>query len=445
MFTIFHTADWHLGQSFHGYERHEEHEAFLHWLRQQLLAEQPHALVLAGDVFDTINPSAKSTRMYYGFLADVRREMPELHLVITAGNHDSGSRLEAPADLLSALNIRVVGTIQKDETGAIDLNRLLVPLKSTAGILQAIIIAMPFLRPSDVPKLNEANDAYLDGITDLYQQAFERATQLAASDKIPIIALGHCHVQGGAESPDSERRITIGGSESMSPKAFPADASYVALGHLHKAQKFQSGRICYSGSPIPLSFTERSYEHRIMKASFSESKLADVEGLMIPTAVPLLTVPAKPASLDEVLEQLEQLPDRPKASQSDTSETQSGETQADTTNTDKIQTDAKQAAVGPAAFLEVRVLDDGPDPTRCQKIEDAVHGKHVRLASIKLERPESTSTAEADGVPLSLDELQTIDAEQIFRNAFQEKYDDSPDDSVLTAFREIVAELETNR
>lgn len=434
MFTIFHTADWHLGQSFHGYERHDEHVTFLFWLRQQLRQHQPHALVIAGDIFDTINPSARATRLYYEFLADVRREMPDLHLVITAGNHDSGSRLEAPADLLSSLQIAVVGTIQKDETGSIDIDRLLVPLKSAEGALQAVVIAMPFLRPSDVPKLDEAEDLYLDGITAIYRQAFEQVKARFATSDVPIIAIGHCHVQGGAETPDSERRIVIGGSEALSTTAFPVGATYVALGHLHKAQKFQSQRICYSGSPIPLSFTERNYEHRILKVEFKSDKLSNVTDLMIPTSVPLLTIPHTPSPLVDVLTQLEQLPDKPKPEK----QTASVEPSAPIDNETRED-------IGPAAFLEVRVLNDGPDPTRCRKIEDALQDKHVRLASIKLERPKSPSKDDLEDTVLSVDELKTLDAEQIFQSAYREKFADDADESILKAFREVVAELEANQ
>lgn len=429
MFTIFHTADWHLGQSFHGYERHDEHANFLLWLQQQLVLHQPNALVIAGDIFDTINPSARATKLYYEFLANVRAEMPQLHLVITAGNHDSGSRLEAPADLLSALQMSVVGTVQKDETGTIDLDRLLVPLSSADGTLQAMVIAMPFLRPSDVPRIADAKDAYMEGIAELYQQTYDAAQQRKGNADIPIIAIGHCHVQGSEESVDSERQITIGGSEALSANAFPEKAAYVALGHLHKAQKFQSDRICYSGSPIPLSFSERSYEHRILKVSFDKASLQEVVDLKIPTWVPLLTVPPKPATLEDVLKELEQLPEKPAANKK-------------TTAANKANAEQQNS---PAAFLEVKVLNDGPDPTRCRQIEDAIQNKHVRLASIKLERPEGNKTEAAHDAVLSLDQLQTLNAEDIFISAYKEKYDDDPEDDILNAFRKVVAELETNQ
>lgn len=455
MFTIFHTADWHLGQSFHGFERHEEHVAFLSWLRQQLQQHQPQALLIAGDIFDTINPSARSTRLYYEFLADLRKEMPHLHVVVTAGNHDSGSRLEAPADLLASLDIAVVGTIQKDESGQIDIDRLLVPLTNSSGQKDAMVIAMPFLRPSDVPKVDNVDDAYLDGITALYRQAFDRARQISAGADLPIIAIGHCHVQGGSESPDSERRITIGGAEALSTAAFPSAASYVALGHLHKAQKFQSKRICYSGSPIPLSFSERVYEHRVLKVCFDGAELHRVDDLMVPTTVPLITIPqgSVPATLEEVLLQIDQLPDRPEESPeaTDNADQQAdlqSDDEVDVSSQTKLDTSKNQSSMpslGAPAFLEVKVLNDGPDPTRFHKIAEAVRSKHVRLASTKLESPKQTEVAHVETEVLSLDDLQTLDAEQIFANAYREKYEGDPDQSILNAFREVLLEVEAGQ
>ena len=93
MLTVFHTADWHLGQSFCGFDRDFEHAAFLDWLLHELQSHQPDALLVAGDVFDSINPSALSQKRYFDFLASAHELLPALQIVITAGNHDAGARL----------------------------------------------------------------------------------------------------------------------------------------------------------------------------------------------------------------------------------------------------------------------------------------------------------------------------------------------------------------
>jgi exonuclease SbcD len=87
---VFHTADWHLGQTFHAFDRDYEHGRFLEWLLQALAERKPDALLIAGDIFDTINPSAAAQKRYFGFLAEARRRLPALQIVVTAGNHDAG-------------------------------------------------------------------------------------------------------------------------------------------------------------------------------------------------------------------------------------------------------------------------------------------------------------------------------------------------------------------
>ena len=102
MLTVFHTADWHLGQTFHGFDRDYEHQQFLDWLLAELRIRKPNALIVAGDVFDTINPSAAAQRRFYTFLADTHAALPELQIVLTAGNHDAGARWKLRPDCWTA-------------------------------------------------------------------------------------------------------------------------------------------------------------------------------------------------------------------------------------------------------------------------------------------------------------------------------------------------------
>ena len=411
MLTVFHTADWHLGQSFFGFDRDYEHAAFLDWLLQELQSHQPDAMLVAGDVFDSINPSAQSQRRYYNFLARAHALLPELQVVITAGNHDAGARLEAPNQLLNSLNVSVIGTVSRDEQGTIDLQKCLVPLKNRAGIIEAIVLAVPFLRPSDVPLLTEATDPYLDGIRELYRQVTNAALQFK-SEHCPyaaIIAMGHCHLTGAQESVDSERRLVIGGAEALNADTFASEIAYVALGHLHKPQHFREGSIRYSGSPIPLSFAETGYEHQVLRLKFDDGQLQSVDAMQIPRSASLKTVPSHgAASIDDLLPQLTTLD--------------------------------LDGSLPPEQhpFLEVRVVEDQPDPTRRKCIEEALEGKPVRLASIKIES--ATRRAEASDQLMEQEnyDLKTINPEEIFLRAHLEKYGTTADEALINAFREIL-------
>jgi DNA repair protein SbcD/Mre11 len=412
---VFHTADWHLGQTFFGFDRDFEHTRFLDWLIVELEAHQPDAMIIAGDIFDTINPSAVAQRRFYNFLANAHAALPHLKIVITAGNHDAAARLEAPADLLDSLNISVVGTVKRDDDGEIDYSKFLVPLKSRSGCVEAIVVAVPFLRPSDVPMAGDSNDPYLDGIRELYRQAtlLAKTTRSESYPDAALLAIGHCHLNGGDESRDSERRLVIGGAEAVQIDVFEEELAYVALGHLHKAQQFQGGRVRYSGSPIPLSFAEATYRHRLHCLTFDNGKLVSVDDHAIPRVTRLLRVPeGGAAKLDDLLEQLTSLP----------------------------LDDALPVEQQP--FLEVRVLEDGPDPTRRKKIEDALNGRPVRLASIKLETKISDSEGCEGGSEVTFTDLKSINCEDIFLEHYRSKYKDEPDSDLLAAFREIVSSVQ---
>ena len=100
---IVHTADWHLGLEFYEFSRLREQIIFLDWLVDKLHDLQADVLLVAGDIFNTVSPSTAAQRAYFDFLTKVTQRLPNLQIVIIAGNHDSGARLEAPSALLENL------------------------------------------------------------------------------------------------------------------------------------------------------------------------------------------------------------------------------------------------------------------------------------------------------------------------------------------------------
>ena len=402
---LLHTSDWHLGQTLHNYERGYEHQRFLDWLLDTLVAERVDVLLVAGDVFDNANPSAASQKQLYVFLQQARARLPALQLIVVAGNHDSAGRLEAPGPLLAAHGTHVIGHVLRDDAGQIDLERLLLPLTGSDGQVQAWCLAVPFLRPGDVPKLpaGDTQDAYLGGIALLYRQL----TDLALARRQPgqaILAMGHCHMVGGEMSNDSERRIVIGGTEMLPSGIFDASIAYAALGHLHKAQAVGGQEhIRYCGSPIPLSFAEVNYRHQVLCLDIDGETLQSVRVIAVPRAVPLLRVPATPAPISEVLAQLAALdvPDAPAEAQ---------------------------------PFLEVRVRLDAPEPGLRTRIETALDGKPVRLAKIE------TSSAARSSAPenMTLDQLGQLQPDDIFRRLYQQKYAKEAPPELLSGLAELL-------
>jgi len=417
---LLHTSDWHLGQTLHNFDRTWEHQRFLDWLLDTIVAEQIDALLIAGDIFDNANPSAASQRQLYGFLRQARALAPQLDIVIIAGNHDSAGRLEAPGPLLEAHGTRVVGNVTRGPDGAIDLERLLVPLTGKDGTVKAWCVAIPFLRPGDVPRppaaaktdAGEADadaavkpyDAYLQGIALLYHQAYALARERCAPHQA-ILAMGHCHMVGGDASPDSERRIVIGGTEALPTSMFDPSIAYAALGHLHLAQRVgKQEHLRYCGSPLPLSFAEVGYQHQVLRIDLDGARAESITPLPVPRAVELLRVPAKPAPLAEVIAEL-------------------------------VSLDLPDLPFHARPYLEVRVLMDGPEPSLRAQVEAAIQDKPVRLA--KIEPTRRIVTASAIDAALTLDQLAQLQPDDIFRRLWQQRFgEDAPDDQ-MAAFAEL--------
>ena len=401
-----HTSDWHLGQTLHNFDRSYEHQAFLDWLIVCLVKEEAEALLISGDIFDTANPSAQAQKQFYRFLQQAKRQLPHLNIVIIAGNHDSPGRLEAPAPLLEEMDVAVIGFVPRLPDGSIDLDRLVLPLKNAAGEIKAWCLAIPFLRPSDVPKCEgEVKDPYMQGITLLYQQCLQYALNLRQPDQA-IIALGHCHMVGGEISEESERRIVIGGTEALSVSMFDTNVAYAALGHLHLAQKVgKQEHLRYCGSPLPMSFAEVDYQHQVLRVDLDQGKVSAITPILVPRAVDLLRVPKHPAPLAQVLVALTEL-DVP----SDT-------------------------PLERQPYLEVRVRLDAPEPGLRAAIENAIEGKALRLAKIETSFA-AKKISESETVTLT--ELENLQPEDIFQRLYQNKYQNEAPPELRSAFTELM-------
>jgi exonuclease SbcD len=408
---LLHTSDWHLGQTLHTFERGYEHQCFLDWLLDTLVAEEIDALLIAGDIFDNSNPSAAAQRQLYRFLQQARVRAPQLDIVVIAGNHDSPGRLEAPGPLLEAHGTVVIGNVVRKEDGEIDLDRLLVPLHGKDGSVQAWVLAVPFLRPGDVPRVAQPDDGsapidpYLHGITQLYRHAHA----LAQAQRQPgqaIVAMGHCHMVDGQSSLESERRIVIGGTEALPAAMFDDAIAYAALGHLHLAQRVgKQEHLRYCGSPLPLSFAEVGYTHQVLRVDLEDGRATAITPLPVPRAVPLLRIPAAPAPLKDVLAAL-------------------------------VMLDLPDVPVHAQPFLEVRVLLDAPEPSLRAQVEAALIGKPVRLAKIEPTR-KAHAQQDVDAV-LTLDQLAHMQPDDIFRRLYKQKYDEDAPHEQLTAFAELM-------
>lgn len=410
---IVHTSDWHLGHTLHDLPREDEHAAFLTWLLDLLEREEADALLVAGDVFETANPSAAAQRMLFAFLAEARRRLPELDVVVIGGNHDSAPRLDAWAVALEALDIKVVGGLFLPGERVLDLERLVVPVRRSSGEVGAWVTAVPYLRPSDLSVDPDASDWLVQGVIDVYQEVLDAAREQQDPGQA-LLAMGHCYMVGGEVSELSERKVLCGNQHALPvDDLFPEDVAYAALGHLHRAQAV-GGRetVRYSGSPIPLSLAEADYLHQVVVVELEGTQLSGPPRVVaVPRAVDMLRIPAGGAlPLADVLPLLKALP---------------------------------EAGVGtesPRPYLEVRVKTEGPQPGLREQIEEALEGRHVHLVKISPSRPgvrfnlASVSEKQASLTELSPDE--------VLRRRWAGLYEGrTPSEGVVAAFHELVDQV----
>ena len=366
---VLHTSDWHLGHVFHGVEREYEHRIFLDWLLDTLEGEAIDALLIAGDVFDVANPPASATKLWYHFLGRAHARAPHLQIVVIGGNHDSAARLEAPRPILNELGpLHVVGGLPR-ANGDVDVARLMIPLRNRQDAIAAWVLAMPFLRPADLPTMVGASDPLAEGTRALYQRVFQ-ALHARRDSGQAIIVMGHCYMVGGQLSESSERKVLGGNQHPLPHDILGEDIAYAALGHLHVPQRV-GGRdnFRYSGAVLPLSFDAKAVRHAVVIAEIVGTQATSIRDLRVPRPVPLVSVPnGGPLPLEMVLDILKSMPNR-----------------GDGPDEER-------------PLLEIHVALDKPERALRKRIDEAMQGKEARLVRIAPPTFNGTGVVSPDGV-----------------------------------------------
>lgn len=431
---ILHTADWHLGHTLRDHSRVAEHAAFLRWLVQTIVAREVDALLIAGDVFDAANPPPAVWRMWFEFLGELKRARPTVQVVVIAGNHDSAARLEAPRELLATFDVRVIGALRRAEDGRLCTGELLVPLRAGDGATTAWCVAIPFLRASDVAVLAAAAtadagagasdgpaaaveaaatpDPLLDGVRALHAELFAAVREVRRPGQA-LVAMAHGYLVGGAISELSERKVLGGNQHALPLDLFPDDCDYVALGHLHRPQQL-AGRdhVRYSGSPLPLSMSERLHPHHVVFADFAAGTLAKVWSLRVPRTVELVRLPERGELEPEAaLAAVAALPPR-----------------------------APDADASTLPFVEVVVRLPQPSPRIGERIARAIESRAARL--VRVEVVLTGTGAKAAGAVARPQELTSLTPEQLFVRRFAKDHDGPVPEALLAAFRTLLGEVE---
>ena len=406
---LLHTSDWHLGAALDGVAREADHALFLDWLLATVEAEAIDVLVVAGDVFDIAQPSAEAQRQYYRFLA--RAAGSRLAgVVVVGGNHDSASRLDAPEQVLGALNVHVVGGIDADP-GTWD--RCLRPIRDSAGNLLAVVVAVPYVheyrlgvrttRGDDKDTRRELRTAF----TRLYKRLADRAA--GRWPGVPLIATGHLTAAGAAKDDYVTHIHQIDRAGALPASIFDRRFDYVALGHIHRAFAIEDRPIWYCGSPIPLRLGETATPRKVLLVDFALGQPARVTPREVPRFRDLVQLDGDRAAVEEALVNL--------------------------------RSDAPLPAI-----VYARVAVDGYDPGVQAALQDALGRRpeaeqaRPHLAVVRQETTAAATAAAAaawdePAVPPSLRDLSP---EDVFRRLCADR-GETVDTSLLAAFRDLLS------
>ena len=383
---ILHTSDWHIGHRLYERPRIKEHSQFLDWLLAKIKEQEVDVLLVAGDIFDTALPSSGATDLYYQFLFRLYNET-HAHAVITAGNHDSPTRLAAPREFLRMGRIHVVGLASEPAECVLSL-----PSENPS----VAIAAVPYLSENELSHISfetepERAERYRERLKAFYRQCVE-----CMPPGLPKILMGHLFVHGGEES-GSERNIQIGGATAMQISDFPDDVAYVALGHLHRPHAISGASypVQYAGSPLPLRFNEASYSKKLYLLDVPTTGDAQVEEIKIPVFKELCTVTG---NLDEV----------------------------------------RSAAMLPewdGKYIQIQLTLERPEVGISDEIREMFDQRGGDVLSIEVELPAQTERQE-----IPIEDMQQ--PTEIFEQFYKEKFSDSPDELMTETFNELLQLVE---
>lgn len=291
---IVHTSDWHLGKSLAGHSRLAEQEKFLSFFIDKCNDLKPDLILVAGDIYDNVNPSAQAEELLYGALKKLARN-GECVVLLIAGNHDNPERLTAASALAKEHGIVIVGTLKTQiATGRYGKHEIVSAadgiIEISIGEEKAVIAALPY--PSEKrlaenfydnnQSVEEKGKTYAEKIGEIFAELEKHYRKETVN-----IAVAHIFAMKGYEG-SSERAGSLGDSFLVDRKYLPNTADYIALGHIHKPMSLdKEGKTRYSGSPIHYSIDETSYEKKFFVIDASAGEKAVISEEKIPVFKPI--------------------------------------------------------------------------------------------------------------------------------------------------------------
>ena len=290
---ILHTSDWHLGHVLYNYDRRDEQLSMLDQMAELVQKEQPDVLLLAGDVYDTTQPSASIQTLFSEAILKIHEACQTMRIICIAGNHDSGSKLMIFHSPWERMNVNMLGGVGREA----DLSDYIFKLEG-----KGYVVAVPYAADRNMP--------------DDFFKKLQEQVELQNQEHLPVVLMAHLAVSGSDfRGHDNATDVMVGGIDCQSAEVFGDGYDYVALGHIHKAQ-FVHGtdhRVRYCGTPIPISFDEAmgDQEHGVTIVELNKhGDKPSVRTVPIHNPHPLVTLPLEGfAEWEEVRQQFEAFPD----------------------------------------------------------------------------------------------------------------------------------------
>ena len=286
---ILHTSDWHLGHVLYGHDRTDEQQDMLDQMVKIVEEQKPDVFLLCGDVFHTSQPSNAIQTMLSDALVSIHEANPEMAIVMTAGNHDSGTKHEIFRTPWRALNVYAIGQLEKEN---IDEHIIEVPGKG-------YVIAIPYVNERNLPE-------------GFFQQLLDKVAAMN-TEGLPVVMTAHTTVKGcDFSGHDQGTEYVVGGIDSIDLEQLGEGYDYLALGHIHRGQSIRNGKhsVRYSGTPLSISFDE-TFSHSVSMVEIGKHgdtpNLTEIE---INNPRPLVNLPSKRlASWEIAKELLKKFPD----------------------------------------------------------------------------------------------------------------------------------------
>ena len=438
---LLHTSDLHLGQLFHEYDRTREHQAFFRLLAGTVRREQPDALLISGDIYHNSIPSAQAQKLYTDSILTLKEACPGMTIVITAGNHDSGSRLEIDRNLWEHLDVKVIGGISR-KGGKPDLEKHIIEIRTGEGKTAGYVIALPHIYRQNYPELDtqqpDSGALWTEDRCARRQKAFYAKLMEMIKERnrtgLPVIMMAHLAVTGcditGHEEP-------IGGMDYTPLSFFPEGYDYLALGHIHHPQFVGTGdgagdsgvmtsvsedepvieHLCtppaarYSGSPLHVSFDE-DYPHSISSVEIpsarQDRKKIKVREIAVPEIIPMVTLPDTPVPSEEAIDALLHFPD------------------------------------SKAAYIRLNILvRDYMKQNVAVDAAKAAEGKKCRYCHMKVTR-ENESTENGNTLRLTVEEIRTMSPLDVARMYYRKQFSCEMDGDFEKMLEQVARELSDN-